>query len=944
MTPEALRLEILGTTSGRIGPFALLGLTPDRCEPHHVRTAVDSLLARIDARAGSDDAAADALRREIRAAASLLLNAEARRALIDDYHKVRQSVAAGTPAPAAPAARAGSNGSARTASGAPNYPPAFLRDLLAAWVSAGGWNGKARHRIIAAGAQHGVSGEALLDAILTMPVTLATPRDTPLVGPPPAAFAGGLDGAPALNVSDVLSYRDAHEAAKRNLFVAMMAFLACAAIVVPFAVWVFFQINVAGPKPDPAVTAALNTPTAPIKRPAAPTLPTIENENINLPVSPLSQTFAGVLEQLDRDSAAASTLDQTTLNLFASAATQGRKQWMVFDGAGRERLRDVLVSAIYRLGRDQASAASLVSLLDPEQPRWMAPDGLTGRAWSVGMLAVLMREPDLPAPVRSVVEQHWRRHVSTGAPPRSGDFDAAARFALREMITPLVGAVTIESGAVESWIAWLQCVTTVSDKDQAEGLALESARQLLVEGPDLSTSDSAGRVLAALFSAVRWNDSTAARSALLAWWDEPRISADDLAVVSSWIVSTGAIPGLDDSFIVPTDAGAEQRAELRQRLAEAWAAAGQAAGAAPARTGIDDWIFRADRLLTEPVRVTPEELLVQTINVAFHNSAAALVWAGRPEDAALLLSGVESRLADARLATEVDPGRAQAPIGGDGEWAVQYFRAAKNNDREGMKQLIERLPSDIAGELGPINAAVLADIALNGQPRDMRDVALDTIAGSYASGPNVLLALADKMIPDRSDGELSAAIERITTEDLPDPRDEQWYRVARLALLRRAAYLRGALNANAVIDSLGDLLAAVYADRLLRTTPSSLDPAEAAKLSFEQWVEVARPMQPIAPLPATLHQITHRAAIRAAVLDDPIGRFHAWQMATLEAACYVTSSERPAARQELADLLDSTTQRLAASRNAMEQLLIAERALTKVWEVRFGQAARGGGF
>lgn len=943
MTPEALRLEILGTTSGRIGPFALLGLTPDRCEPHHVQTAVDSLLARINVRAGSDDAAADALRREIRAAASLLLNAEARQALIADYHKARLSVAASA-APVAPASRAASNGSARTGSGAPNYPPAFLRDLLAAWVSAGGWNGKARHRIIAAGAQHGVSGEALLDAILTMPVTLATPRDTPLVGPPPAAFAGGLDAAPALNVSDVLSYRDAHEAAKRNLFVAMMAFLACAAIVVPFAVWVFFQINVMGPKPDPAVTAALNAPAAPIKRPDAPTLPAIENETISLPVSPMSQTFAGVLEQLDRDSAAASTLDQATLNLFASAATQGRKQWMVFDSAGRERLRDVLVSAIYRLGRDQPSAASLVSLLDPEQTRWMAPDGLTGRAWSVGMLAVLMREPDLPAPVRSVVEQHWRRHVPTGAPPRSGDFDAAARFALREMIMPLVGAVTIESGAVESWIAWLQCVTTVSDKDQAEDLALESARQLLIEGPDVATSDSAGRVLAALFSAVRWSTSAAARSALLAWWDEPRVSADDLAVVSAWIVSTGAIPGLDDSFIVPTDAGAQQRADLRQRLAEAWTAAGQTAGGAPARTGIDDWILRADRLLVEPVRVTHGEILVQTIETAFHNSAAALVWAGRPEDAGLLLAGAESRLADARLATANNPGRAEAPIGGDGEWAVQYFRAAKDNDREGMKQLIERLPSDIAGELGPINAAVLADIALNGQPREMREVALDTIAGSYASGPNVLLALADKMIPDRSDGALSTAIERITAENLPDPRDEQWYRVARLALLRRAAYLRGALNANAVIDSLADLLAAVYGDRLLRTTPSSLDPAQAAKLSFEQWVEVARPMQPIAPLPATLHQITHRAAIRAAVLDDPIGRFHAWQMATLEAACYVTSSERPAARQELSSLLESTTQRLAASRNAMEQLLIAERALTKVWEVRFGQAARGGGF
>ncbi|GEM_PF-5646063 len=944
MTLASMRLEILGTTSDRIGPFALLGLTPERCEPHHVRLALESLLARIDTHPNAADPAADVLRREIRAAAALLLDPVSRRELSADYQNARHGPAPGRTAVAPTRSGASSNGSPRSTSGAPNYPPAFLRDLLAAWVSAGGWNGKARHRIIAAGAQHGVSGEALLDAILTMPVTLATPRDTPLVGPPPTGLPGGFDAAPALNVSDVLSHRDAHEAAKRNLFAAMLAFLACAAIVIPFAAWVIFQINVMGPKPDPSLTNASPAPVAPLKESTTPLLPTVPREELSLPVSPMSQTFAGVLERLDRDSAVATELDQAVLNLFASASTQGRRQWMQFDAGARERLRDVLVSCLYRLGRDETSAKSLVDLIDPDQPRWMTTEGITGRAWSVGMLAVMMREPDLPAPARSVIEQHWHQHVPTGSPPRSGDFDGAARFALREMISPLVGTVTSEAAAVELWIAWLQCVSTVSDKDQAEALALESARQVLIEGPDISASDRAGRVIAALFSVVRWKTSAAARGALLAWWDEPRVSASDLAVVSSWIVSTGAIPGLDDSFIVPTNAGAEARAALRQKLAEAWTSAGAATGNAPARTEVADWILRADRLLADPVRSSPEELLVQTIAVAFQNTAASMIWAARPEDAATLLADAEARIAAARLTTAPPPGGATPPVGGDGDWAVLYFRASKENDREGAKRLVETISQDILGDLGPINAAVLADVALNGQPREIRPVALETIAGSYASGPNVLLALADKMIPDRSDIGLSDAIERITGVDLPDPRQEDWYTRARLALLQHVASLRGALSANASIDSLAKLLAGVYGDRLAHQSGTQTDPAEAARLAFEQWVEIGRPMQPIAPLPAPLHQILHRAAIRAAVLDDPIGRFHAWQIASLEAASYVTAAERPGARQELSDLLDSTTLRLAVSRNAMEQLLVAERALTKVWEIRFGQAARGGDF
>lgn len=953
MTSASLRLEILGTSSERIGPFALLGLTPERCDAAEVRAAQSRLSARLANHPRRHEPEAILLAREIDAAAALLLDPIARRELIADYRRTgrargepaddRAPIEIASDAIAAAPAALHANGSGPSSRAAGSYPPGFLRDLLAAWVSGGGWNGKARHRIIAAGVQHGVSGEDLLDAILTMPVTLATPRITPLVGPPAASiasaeFAGALP-MPASLAADPA--REAHEAAKRNLFAALLAFLACAAVVLPIAAWVIIEMSRSGARPSETPVVE-----APAPRPAvepAPTLPSVPRHSIAVPINPMSQTFAGLLERLDRDSLLAERLEPAILDLFIQAASQGRRQWTQFDAANRERLRSVIVSVLYRLGDDPAAAQSLAEAIDPDEGRAISVESIPGRAWSLGMLAVILREPDLPPAARAAVERRWRRHVAVGQPPRAAEFDDAARFALREMITPLVRSIPVEPKAPETWIAWLQCAASLGGAPAVEPLALEAAGQVLADGPDLAASEPAGRVLAALFAAVRWRSSAAGRSAMLSWWDDPRLSVSDLAAVSAWLVSSGAVPGLDDSFILPVSAGSQERTELRQRLTEAWKA-GANVEAGSSRTEVADWVAQAQRLLAEPTAAGSEDLLVQTIRAAYQQTAAALVWTGRGEEAADLVRESDSHIAAMRLAANQPAPGAPAPgnPSADGRWAVRVFRARHLNDRAGVVELLNALPVESPNDAGPIDAAILADLALGHLWRDVRLPALNVVAESYPQGPTVLLALADRMIPDRGDGELSQAIERITGDDLPEPRSEQWYASARLALLRHVANLRGLLSADAAIDGLAALLGEVYASRLMHSTPERLEPAQAARLAAEQWMEIGRPMQPVSPLPAPLEQIAHRASLRAALADDPIGRFHAWQIAGLESACYVAAAERPAAREALARLLEDTTRDLAFARAATEQLLIAERAMLRVWILRFGAGSEGG--
>jgi len=961
MTLASLRLAIIGTASDRVGPFALLDLTPERCDAADVREAHERLSARLAAHPLRLDPDAVLLRREFDAAAALLLDPRTRQELIDDYYRARgestpsSSSAEGPASPPpvyslsgadspAPRSPAHTNGSGQTQREVRAYPPAFLRDLLAAWVSAGGWNGKARHRIIAAGAHHGISGEDLLDAILTLPVSLAMPRATPLVGLPSASAASaGFAGAlpmPASLSPDLV--REAHEAAKRNLMAAVLAFLVCAAIVLPLAAWVLIEISRSGPAPIEIPVAAGPATRPPIEE--APTLPRVSRNALSVPINPMSQTFAGLLERLDRESMLADRLDAATLELFTQAATQGRRQWMQFDTANRERLRAVLVSSIYRLGDDPAAAALLVDVLDPDDGRALTVEGIAGRAWSIGMLAVILREPDLPPAARTAVEQHWRRHVPVGQPPRTAEFNDAARFALREMIDPLVRTIVVDARSVETWIAWLQCATSLGDAAQTESLATQAAGGVLIQGPDLAASDSAARVLAALFSAVRWNNSSTGRSAMLAWWDDPRVSVSDLAAVSSWLVASHTVAGLDESFILSISAGAQERTELRQRLSDAWKTGGNAV-VTSSRIEIADWVAQTQRLLNEPTAASSESLLVQTIRAAYQNAAASLIWSGRPEEAAGIVRESDGTIAAVRLAAG-NPGPVTVPAPNptiDGRWAVRVFKARHVNDRAGGVELLMALPGESRDDTGPIDAAILAQLALGRLWRDIRVPALDIIVENYHGGPNVLLALADSMIPnERPDGSLSDAIEKITGEDLPDHRGEQWYASARLALLRHVANLRGLLTADAEIDGMAALLGDVYAAQLTGSPSAQLDAAHAARLIAEQWMEIGRPMQPIAPLPAPLDQIAHRTSLRAAIADDPIGRFHAWQIGALEAACYVTAAERPAARASLARLLEETTRHLASARISMEQLLIAERAMLRVWLLRFGSGVEGG--
>lgn len=986
MSGTSLRLEVLGTESDRIGPFAILGLSPQRCAPAEVHEAHGTMLARLAALGRRDDPEAARLRLEIDAAAALLLDPRTRQELIEDYYLAQamlpsptarqQSRAAPEAAPDTPgaaptptdagaalrpaaasaassptyeliaakaAARSSANGGGRPDRSTHAYPPGFLRDLLAAWVSAGGWNGRARHRIIAAGAQHGVSDEELLDAILTLPVSIAIPRETPLVGLPGSRQAF-MDTIGVLPMPDSLSpdpQREAHEAAKRNLFAALLAFFACAAVLIPVAAWVVIEITRPGPKPVELPVADVGPPpTPPVQTPALPTVP---RGSLSVKVSPMSQTFAGLLEQLDRDSAQAAGLDEATLRLFNQAASQGRRQWMQFDSANRERLREVLVSCLYRLGDEPSGAALLVAALDPDDGRALTAETISGRAWSVGMLAVLMREPDLPAAARLAVEQRWRRHVPAGRPPGAAGFDDAAVFALREMIPALVRTIATDATSVQSWVAWLQCASSLGGAPQVETLALDAAGQALTDGPDLASSDSAGRVIAALFSAVRWSAAPAGRAAMLGWWDDPRVSISDLAVISAWLVSSGSVRGLDESFILPMSAGAQERSALRQRLLDAWKTSGATdSPTLTSRSEVADWAARAQRVLDEPIVSTTEELLAQTIRAAYEGTAAMLIWSGRGYETALFLPERDARVSAARLAEAPRPLATTPATTADGRWAVRLFRARKDNDREGMIRLVEGLASELPGDTGPIDAAVLADVAHNGQPRELRLAALNLIAQSYTQGPTVLLALADRMIPDRADALLSEAIERITGDDLPDPRHEQWYALARLALLRHAAGLRAVFASGAGVDALAELLGEVYAMRLTRSVGARIDPVDAARLVAQQWIETARPMLPLAPLPASLDQIIRRASIRAAVVDDPVGRFHAWQIASIEAACYVASAERPAARASLAALLERTTRELAAARSASEQLLIAERAMLRVWLLRFGIGVEGG--
>ncbi|MFG0329315.1 MAG: hypothetical protein ACF8PN_05385 [Phycisphaerales bacterium] len=989
--------RILGIDSPSVGPFVLLGLSPDECEPDRVRGALKTQLARVDASPHAGTADADALRLELQVAAEMLLDPTSLAQLRDEFERERRRrepvrYAAPKPKPRRPVAPRGAapRSTAPAARGRGRLKPAAAKrptlspvekDVIGALVTAGGWNTRARQRIAAVGANYGLDAESLATTVTTAvarwtePAAGAAAVEEPTDEVPwseadaraaisattrtngaaaRARLSAGAPSGPVIPAAPVQRrvVINEEEAAARNLAAAVVTFIVGALAMIPLAIWVVTSFISLGTEGEDIIVS-----------PPAATASTTNGSSAATPsVAPDAAT---PIDLLVTRMNVAETLTPELLGQFESVVATLAPKWTMLNEDERLAIRSAIVSSLYERGDDEGEAAMLIDRMAPRNLEPRTKSETIHFVWSQAMLGLLASEPKLPAPARSIVTRRAGDAMPRFTPATGASFNEVAAFALDGMIERLVVGIPNLEDPVDPWLGWIESVNASTRGEARIQLLLAASQRLLANGPALEGSDDARQIAMALFDAVDWTRSPAAKRLALGWFDDAWISASDLAVFTAYLVEHSDIPGLEISHVLKSNATAEERALAREDLAAIWALddtvvdPGDDIG--PLWAEVTDWIVRADREIDQATAQTLEDLHTQFARLVVLNESAALFGANRPDDAAYALEQIESRYAQAIVdvggpvstpaSNTIADRVARAALARDGRFATQYYERQRLNDRQGMVEVIRTLPADAEGRLGPADAGTLVLAALAGPTKEVRVAALQAIE-SFSDDAITLLTFADHLSPDRRDARISQAIMKMTNTTLPEPDAPDWYRQARLALLNAVVDARlGMAFDSARVVALTNLIADSYRARSEADASSAfrpgIDPAtgstpafEAQRL-YERWLRAARPMAPTDPTPAPLRDIERRAEARLALAHDPIGAFAASQLGVLELAAYVTAAERPEVREDILLILAEATEARARATSVFAQLIAVERALARIWKLRLEPLAKG---
>jgi hypothetical protein len=252
------------------------------------------------------------------------------------------------------------------------------------------------------------------------------------------------------------------------------------------------------------------------------------------------------------------------------------------------------------------------------------------------------------------------------------------------------------------------------------------------------------------------------------------------------------------------------------------------------------------------------------------------------------------------------------------------------------------LQTDVAGDLGPIDAEVFVRLVYTGTPQDVRTLAQSILTVRFANGPIVALEMVNQFRSAGGREDLARVVETLTSAMLPAHSDPAWPHAARSALVDHALSLRRAPidGESAVIDALADRLAvscAALASGLSAGddgTAAATSPEDAAALVRAAWRSVAAGLLVSQPVPAPLNELDRRSRMRTQHADGAIQRFVAAQIDVIELMTYVIAAEQPALREEVSRRLAESSRRREAMTHVLDQLVEVQQQILRLWQLR----------
>lgn len=905
--PRPIITRFLGAQALEHGPFGLLGVSPDECEPSHIDAALQRQLDRVASHREGDTPAADDVRLALHAAAAQLLDPRVRKHLIDRWGTPwREAERAGRLAPASPVH---STATARARTPAPGRPaPQDLDERIRQRDDDGR---RELMRVVVF-----ISAAAvLLIAIGLAGLVIMNPSRG---GSPPAGAAPAAGSGPAAQSTPASS-----------------------------------------PSPSPSLSEAAQN-AAPIEPAGADAAPAVSAARATTDFEDPRRTLHALREcanaARDDPRAALQQLDQSLRRLA--------DWWPRFDPAVRRACNDAVVDVIFALApHSEPLAAAVESISAPSiavgapsgtaqspRPR-LHPAEVWPAVWSVGMLSRLSRERDVPTSVVTAVADALDARLGA-ARSIEPNFESGAIAALRRLPPLLLtdrearttpresaGGASGSTAAIKRWIEAAQALGT--DEAAQERLLALGLEQVLTAcrepGEDLGVFEAIGE----LVRAIRWRKGSPARARLLDWFRDARISEADLRVVTAALASSSAAEGIDSTHVLSINSGADDRTRLRAAYATAWGI--ESAGGDRAS---GEWVTQAQTALSTQRPADPMTLLRDTAGLARLNEAARLLWRGESSTASALLKDAAQAERIGPMAVQPTPNTVIARHSGggsSGSWAERFLAAERSIPAR--LELIAEL--DRRGRpIDPIDASLLAREAVIGSPIQVRHAAAKLV-GLWADEPALVHSVLDELPGAPRTAALGDLIERMTRQRLPRVTDAAWELAARRAMVERLLGMLALGSGESTFEAYAELIA----DSYLRA--SGQEPGRgagaaaegAAKGAESLWAMLRAEAEAAAPVenaPIQLDRIDRRRLGRLSLADGPVQVFAAQQVSIAEAMAFIVVGERPTAARAASGVIETMQAERRASKHVFEQLYATELALLKLWMIRFGVETGGG--
>jgi hypothetical protein len=947
--------RFLGRDATRAGPFGLLRLTPETCTDERILASLEWQLDRVGQHPEGDTPEADEVRLALHAAAAQLLDPNVRRYVLS----VLQQRGEGAIAPAAAAPTAVQSGVRLTG---------LEQDALRTLAAYGGWNKQSLERLKALAYARGMGSREVAQTLQN----LATGRRRPPASPAasqrvPRSATAALARAAASPARDEppqpTAFVDPGARYVRNLLLVIGGVLLLLVAVVVGAV-----LMLSGP---PAGTAgatagtpgdAANPPQGPVEPQASATdavkrtppadgpspsasAPRTEPEADAASVDPVA-----LVRELAACAAQARREPELAAERFPALARQLAARWCKLEQSQR-RASDVAVLDVVFATASYPEVSQRVLDAIADGARELAAGGAMEpretwpAVWSAGILTRLSRERELPHVLSSRIDTELTGAIGRDRPRADSTFESGAVAALRLLPERLVAGEPASGaketarradGALRPWLEALQTIVG-TDADQRERMLVDALQRILTAAAEPSVDQRVFDAVQTLVTEIKWRKGGPARPRFLDWFKDPRVSMQDLQVVTSALASKSSAEGVDAMMVLSVGAAPSDRQRLRTAYAKAWGIA-ESVGEDKASA---DWLVAAraeiDRT-TEGLHAT--DFLVMSVALARLNEAATRLWRGESDQvASLVVDAVDlPNNSVLRLTTPMRRVLTQN-VEGDGQWTASYQSLGRNvpTRQEKLSQM-EKFTLTI----GPVDAEQLFYLACYETPAELRASAQSAVEKLSAEAAIVNAAL--ELLPRAPRYTTVASLyEQVARRRLPSPNEPSWELEARRALVARLLELLAGASEDAKVDELSRMLFDAYAVRAGRPGLGETDERSesGADLGLEVAAELSRAWradaEAVAPneyAPITLDAIDRRRTGRLRLAQGPVQLFAAEQVAGAELMAYVVSGEKPRLAKQVQGVIDDMATGRRGASHIFEQMAYAERAMLRLWLLR----------